>query len=100
MNGHDDGLAAGQGLDFAGACRLWGLDLLTLGSWADKARQRLIPGNRVTFVIDRNINYTNICISGCRFCAFYRPPGAGDGYVLGWDELAAKLTELQDHGGR
>ena len=34
------------------------------------------PSNRVTFVIDRNINYTNICVSGCRFCAFYRPPGA------------------------
>jgi cyclic dehypoxanthinyl futalosine synthase len=81
------------------AQKLWDLDLLTLGSWADKARQRLNPGNRVTFVIDRNINYTNICISGCRFCAFYRPPGAGDGYVLTWEELAAKLTELKDHGG-
>jgi cyclic dehypoxanthinyl futalosine synthase len=86
-------------LDPTEAQKLWDLDLLTLGSWAEAARRHLNPGNRVTFVIDRNINYTNICISGCRFCAFYRPPGAGGGYVLGWDELAAKLTELKDHGG-
>jgi cyclic dehypoxanthinyl futalosine synthase len=86
-------------LDPAEAQKLWDLDLLTLGAAADLARRRLNPRNRVTFVIDRNINYTNICISGCRFCAFYRPPGAGDGYVLSWDELAAKLTELKDHGG-
>ena len=86
-------------LGLAEAQKLWDLDLLTLGAAADQVRRRLNPGNRVTFVIDRNINYTNICISGCRFCAFYRPPGAGDGYVLDWDELAAKLTELKDHGG-
>ena len=86
-------------LDPAGAQKLWGLDLLALGAAADRVRQRLNPGNRVTFVIDRNINYTNICVSGCRFCAFYRPPGALDGYVLAWDELAAKLRELKDHGG-
>jgi cyclic dehypoxanthinyl futalosine synthase len=70
-----------------------------LGAAADQARRRLNPGNRVTFVIDRNINYTNICTSGCRFCAFYRPPGADGGYVLTRDELAAKLVELKDHGG-
>jgi cyclic dehypoxanthinyl futalosine synthase len=86
-------------LDFAAACRLWDLDLLTLGQAADRVRRRLNPEFRVTFVIDRNINYTNICISGCRFCAFSRPPGAADGYVLDWDTLAAKLVELKDHGG-
>ena len=63
-------------LDPTEAKKLWDLDLLTLGAAADRVRQRLNPGNRVTFVIDRNINYTNICTSGCRFCAFYRPPGA------------------------
>ncbi|HZK13782.1 MAG TPA: cyclic dehypoxanthinyl futalosine synthase [Desulfobaccales bacterium] len=89
----------GSRLDFDEACRLWDLDLLTLGAAADQARRRLNPGNRVTFVIDRNINYTNICTSGCRFCAFYRPPGADDGYVLDWEALAAKLVELKDHGG-
>ena len=99
MNGDDHRLqaklAAGQRLDFAEACRLWDLDLLTLGSWADQARRRLNPGNRVTFVIDRNINYTNICISGCRFCAFYRPPGADDGYVLTWDGAGGQTHGTQ-----
>jgi cyclic dehypoxanthinyl futalosine synthase len=92
-------MTSGQRLDRDQARQLWDLDLLSLGSRADAARRRLNPGNRVTFVIDRNINYTNICISGCRFCAFYRPPGSADGYVLAWDELAAKLTELKAHGG-
>jgi cyclic dehypoxanthinyl futalosine synthase len=92
-------LAAGARLDFPEANRLWDLDLLTLGSWADQARRRLNPDPRVTFVIDRNINYTNICVSGCRFCAFYRSPGSAEGYVLAWDDLAAKLTELKIHGG-
>jgi cyclic dehypoxanthinyl futalosine synthase len=92
-------LAVGARLDFDEACRLWDLDLLELGSWADRVRWLLNPEPRVTYVIDRNINYTNICVSGCRFCAFYRPPGAADGYVLDWDSLAAKLAELKDHGG-
>lgn len=78
---------------------LWDLDLLTLGQAADRVRRRFHPEGRVTFVIDRNINYTNICISGCRFCAFYRPPGAPDGYVLDWDTLGEKLRELKAHGG-
>jgi cyclic dehypoxanthinyl futalosine synthase len=95
----DDLEKEGRRLDFTAACRLWDLDLLTLGSWADKVRRVLNPEPRVTFVIDRNINYTNICVSGCRFCAFFRPPGAADGYVLDWDTLAAKLAELKAHGG-
>ncbi len=103
MSGVEHGLqaklAAGARLDFQEACRLWDLELLTLGNWADRVRRRLNPEPRVTFVIDRNINYTNICVSGCRFCAFYRPPGSADGYVLAWDTLAAKLTELKTHGG-
>ena len=88
-----------QRLDREEANRLWDLDLLALGAAADLVRRRLNPAPRVTYVIDRNINYTNICVSGCRFCAFYRPPGTPDGYVLAWDELAAKLQELKDHGG-
>jgi cyclic dehypoxanthinyl futalosine synthase len=92
-------LAAGARLTFAEARPLWDLDLLTLGRMADLVRRRLNPENRVTYVIDRNINYTNICVSGCRFCAFYRPPGAPEGYVLDWQTLAAKLRELRDHGG-
>jgi cyclic dehypoxanthinyl futalosine synthase len=86
-------------LDFAEACRLWDLDLLELGNWADQVRWRLNPEPRVTFVIDRNINYTNVCVSGCRFCAFYRQPGAADGYLLDWHSLADKLVELKEYGG-
>ena len=92
-------LAQGAPLSPKEAARLWDLDLLTLGSLADAMRQRLNPLPRVTYVIDRNINYTNVCISGCRFCAFYRAPGAPDGYVLDRDTLAEKLKELKDHGG-
>jgi cyclic dehypoxanthinyl futalosine synthase len=103
MNGPDNDLAArlasGARLDAAEACRLWDQDLLTLGAWADRVRRRLNPAPRVTYVIDRNINYTNICVSGCRFCAFFRAPGNPEGYVLSGDELAAKLAELKAHGG-
>jgi len=94
-----DQLASGERLTFAEARPLWDLDLLTLGRAADAVRRRLNPEGRVTYVIDRNINYTNVCVSGCRFCAFYRPPGADDGYVLDWQTLAEKLRELQAHGG-
>ena len=92
-------MLSGKRLDRDEANRLWDLDLLALGAAADGVRRRLNPEPRVTYVIDRNINYTNVCVSGCRFCAFYRAPGADGGYVLAWDELAAKLQELKDHGG-
>jgi cyclic dehypoxanthinyl futalosine synthase len=92
-------MISGKRLDRDEANRLWDLDLLMLGAAADRVRRRLNPEPWVTYVIDRNINYTNICVSGCRFCAFYRPPGATEGYVLAWDALAAKLEELKDHGG-
>lgn len=51
-----------------------------------------------TYVIDRNINYTNVCVSGCRFCAFFRPPGHQDGYVLGTEEILAKVQEAAGRG--
>jgi cyclic dehypoxanthinyl futalosine synthase len=92
-------LSEANRLDFDEARRLWDLDLLSLGARADGVRQRLNPPGRVTYVIDRNINYTNVCVSGCRFCAFYRPPGAPEGYVLPWESLAEKLQELKAHGG-
>jgi cyclic dehypoxanthinyl futalosine synthase len=95
----DNLLKEGKRLDFEAANRLWDLNLLSLGQAADRVRRRLHPEGRVTYVIDRNINYTNICVSGCRFCAFYRAPGAPDGYVLPWESLAEKLRELLAHGG-
>lgn len=74
-------------------------DLLTLGDLADKRRQQMHPESAVTFVVDRNINYTNICTSGCRFCAFYKTPGAPGGYVISTEELDAKIQETLDLSG-
>jgi cyclic dehypoxanthinyl futalosine synthase len=72
-------------------------DLLTLGSLANQKRFLLHPEKVVTYVVDRNINYTNICVSGCRFCAFYR--SVERGYILSKRELAEKIQETIDLGG-
>jgi cyclic dehypoxanthinyl futalosine synthase len=74
-------------------------DLLQLGSLADAIRRKLHPDNRVTFVVDRNVNYTNICESKCKFCAFYRDNGAVDAYLLAEEEIFAKIAELVAVGG-
>jgi cyclic dehypoxanthinyl futalosine synthase len=74
-------------------------DLLDLGQVAHSVRQRLHPDPAVTFVVDRNINYTNGCVSGCRFCAFFRPPGHPDAYVISREALAHKIEETLDMGG-
>jgi len=74
-------------------------DLFTLGALAHQARQALYPGNIVTYVADRNINYSNICVCACRFCAFFRPPGHGEGYVLSKEELDRKIRETLALGG-
>ena len=73
-------------------------DLFDLAQAASRVRDRLFPNNLVTFIIDRNINYTNVCSCGCRFCAFYRPPGSEDGYVITEDELFVKIREALDLG--
>ena len=95
----EDRLASGARLHLEEAQGLWELDLLTLGREADLRRRRLHPEARVTYVVDRNINYTNTCTSGCRFCAFFREPGSPEGYVLDAEALAQKLAELKAHGG-
>lgn len=74
-------------------------DLLTLGSLANARRFHYHPEPVVTYVIDRNINYTNICVSGCRFCAFFRAPGRDGGYVITRSDLADKIQETLDLGG-
>ena len=74
-------------------------DLLALGAAADEVRRRLHPAHDVTFIVDRNINYTDYCISGCRFCAFYKKPGGGDGYLLSRDEIFRKIEETLALGG-
>ncbi|WP_457577742.1 cyclic dehypoxanthinyl futalosine synthase [Desulfomarina sp.] len=74
-------------------------DLHQLAMLADLVRRRKNPGKLVTYVIDRNINYTDICISACKFCAFYKKPEGKDGYVLGSDELDKKIQETKELGG-
>ena len=65
-------------------------DLVGIGMEADAIRQRLHPGNIATYIIDRNINYTNFCTEYCSFCAFYRPMGHKEGYVLDQDVIFDK----------
>jgi len=74
-------------------------ELLELGSLADAVRERLHPEGIVTYIIDRNINYTNICTAQCAFCAFYRDLPSTEGYVLSKEELARKIEETQALGG-
>jgi cyclic dehypoxanthinyl futalosine synthase len=70
-----------------------------LGRLADSIRARRHPEGIVTYIIDRNVNYTNFCVAKCNFCAFYRPVGSADGYVLGFDELFRKIDETIAVGG-
>ena len=81
------------------------LDLLTggelnqLGQAANAIRNRKNDPRIVSYIVDRNINYTNICIYKCKFCAFYRKPGDPEGYLLSKDELRQKIQETVDLGG-
>lgn len=74
-------------------------DILELGREADAVRKRIHPGNIVTFIVDRNINYTNICTNECRFCAFYRSQNHKDAYVLSRSIIIDKVRETIDAGG-
>jgi cyclic dehypoxanthinyl futalosine synthase len=70
-----------------------------LGRLADAIRARRHPERLVTYIIDRNVNYTNVCVARCNFCAFYRTVGSPDGYVLSREELFAKIDETISVGG-
>lgn len=74
-------------------------DILELGQTANQVRQEMHPDSVVTFVVDRNINYTNICTSECRFCAFYRKEGHSEGYTLSEAVIYEKLQETIAAGG-
>ncbi|MDP3919946.1 MAG: cyclic dehypoxanthinyl futalosine synthase [Candidatus Omnitrophota bacterium] len=78
---------------------LYSCDLLRLGSAAQELTRRLNPEGRVTFIVDRNISYTNACVVDCDFCAFYRSPGHAEAYTLSHEEVLAKVQELVDLGG-
>ncbi len=73
--------------------------LLELGALADAARWRDHPDPVVTYIIDRNINYTNVCVADCGFCAFYRRPKHQEGYVLSFEEIGRKIDECKALGG-
>jgi cyclic dehypoxanthinyl futalosine synthase len=70
-----------------------------LGSLADGIRARKHPSRIVTYIIDRNVNYTNVCVARCNFCAFYREVGHSEGYVLGFEEIFRKIDETIAVGG-
>ncbi|MCL6634278.1 MAG: dehypoxanthine futalosine cyclase [Peptococcaceae bacterium] len=74
-------------------------DLLLTGRAADLVRRRMHPGGRVTFIIDRNINYTNVCRCRCAFCAFYRKENDLEAYVITREELFKKIEETIAAGG-
>jgi cyclic dehypoxanthinyl futalosine synthase len=74
-------------------------DLIGIGMAADAVRRGLHPEGVVTYIIDRNINYTNFCTEYCTFCAFYRPMGHPEGYILGNEEIFRKIQETLDLGG-
>lgn len=75
-------------------------DLLELGALADAVRERLHPEGLVTYIIDRNINYTNVCNAQCAFCAFYRDLPSSEGYILNKRQMAEKIEETLALGGR
>jgi len=74
-------------------------DLIGIGMAADSARKKLHPEGVVTYIIDRNINYTNFCTEYCSFCAFYRPMGHAEGYLLPKEVIFQKIQETIDLGG-
>lgn len=92
---------SGERLSYAEGIELFQNAALTdLGYAANEVRKRFHPeGEPITFVIDRNVNYTNVCDAYCTFCAFYAPPGSERGYVLPYETIKEKVTELVEFGG-
>src|SRR5947207_10459608 len=74
-------------------------DLVGLGMVADAVRRKIHPEGVVSYIIDRNINYTNFCTEYCSFCAFYRPMGHAEGYILPKETIYEKIQETLDLGG-
>lgn len=95
-----DRARVGQRITDAEAMALWDdADLVSLGEAARARRDALTPAGDVTFSIDRNVNYTNFCITDCDFCAFYRLPRDPEGYVLPKSVIFRKTEETLDLGG-
>ncbi len=73
--------------------------LLELGAAANAMRMKLHPEPIVTYIVDRNINYTNVCVADCGFCAFYRRPKDKEGWTLSYEQIGAKIDEVKALGG-
>jgi cyclic dehypoxanthinyl futalosine synthase len=90
----------GERLDLADGLALFASDdIEQMGKAADQIMRKFHPEPKTTFVIGRNVNYTNICDVYCRFCAFYRAPGSEEGYVLPDEVIFQKIQETVDVGG-
>src|SRR5258708_26023339 len=74
-------------------------DLIGIGMEADAVRRKHHPDGVVSYIIDRNINYTNFCTEYCSFCAFYRPMGHKEGYILPIETILDKIRETVELGG-
>src|SRR5919112_900537 len=100
LDGISNKVLAGGRVDAAEALALYrAAPTHLLGHVADTIRARKHPDRVVTYIIDRNVNYTNICVARCNFCAFYRTVGSSDGYVLGFEEIFRKIDETIALGG-
>ena len=95
-----DQVRAGGRIERAEALELYlHASTAALGRLADDLRARKHPDRVVTYIIDRNVNYTNVCVARCNFCAFYRAVGSSEGYVLGFEEIFRKIDETIELGG-
>jgi cyclic dehypoxanthinyl futalosine synthase len=100
VDGIVDGVKSGRRIDRDEALALYrAAPTSTLGELANAIRARKHSDGVVTYIIDRNVNYTNVCVAKCNFCAFYRDVGHHEGYVLGFDEIFKKIDETIAVGG-
>ncbi len=100
---HGDGLKRrvydGERIEAREAAALFAWDPIELGRAADHRRRLARPANRVGFILDRIINFTNVCEARCAFCAFHARPGRMEPYELSTDEILGKVEELVEAGG-
>ena len=100
LKAFEERIAAGGRLNAEEALQLYRhAPTYWLGRMADGVRRRKHPEGLVTYIIDRNVNYTNVCVARCNFCAFYREVGHTEGYVLGFEEIFRKIEETRELGG-
>ena len=91
-------LAPVDAAELADYASLYDRPLLELGAMASERARTAVPGGAVSYIVDRNINYTNVCVTDCSFCAFYRRPGHAEGYVLSNEQIGAKIEEAKSIG--